>query len=622
MASSQMRSRFIKNVQDAVIRNERGRFRDTSSFITELNKQIDDNMRVLTLNLIKLSRELRENPDDLGLAYRKQWVQTLAENLKTVRTELTSAVVGESMEHFIKTYSTTFDNNIRAFGLEGAFAIPPRKAIVEAVNYPFAGAMWSDRVWTNTNNITTDLQTLITRALMTGDSSVNIAKLIDRGIIKAEQNIKYVTERIVRTETARIRYTADRKFYEEIGLEEVEFCAILDSKTSEACRGYNGEIFKVGQEPKIPVHPHCRSTYLPVVPERDIEEWLEDIRNAKAIDRANQEATEQRKPAKKPTTKKATTKKTGTKKATTKKEKTYEKGKKVFENFGSHTKDTLLEARAKYEAYKETLPRPYHKILDKEMATIDKILKKAKDGDIIVGDSQGWYNLPNNGGELHTYKYSIYNAYNEGKFYVARTSKIPNDEYEDIIKVMHELIESNPRLEGIKLNIDNSVIKKSGRSYTLGNYSPLGDVMNLGTFDKYKTTYEKLGMSKDGADVFYSTLVHELGHRNHNFTSEDKMEGLTLNAEQWELWQKTIDPYYEQYRVNKEPISWGRFNYPINAQDHYRGNDKKHFYQEMWAESHAVLFNTKDEKRDDEIKKLNEYFPDIERVMKELLNSK
>ena len=66
--------------------------------------------------------------------------------------------------------------------------------------------------------------------------------------------------------------------------------------------------------------------------------------------------------------------------------------------------------------------------------------------------------------------------------------------------------------------------------------------------------------------------------------------------------------------VGKE---WHRMNYPINAEDHYRDHSKDHFYQELWAESTAVLQeDVSKEKKEAEIAKLLKYFPKVAEFIK------
>lgn len=49
-----------------------------------------------------------------------------------------------------------------------------------------------------------------------------------------------------------------------------EFSAILDNKTSSVCRSLSGNRYPLGEGPKPPLHPNCRSRLLPVLDEKYI----------------------------------------------------------------------------------------------------------------------------------------------------------------------------------------------------------------------------------------------------------------------------------------------------------------------------------------------------------------
>lgn len=636
MLSSRERKQFIDNIQEAVINNEDRRFNDTSSFLNSLNAEIDRNLRMIRQQYREFRdiKELRSDlgmDRDLGIEYRMRWNRELSEKVRDMRDSITDTIVSGSMEHFINTYTSTYQSNVDSFGFGAFFTLPDKRAIVTAINYPWSDIMWSDRVWNNTHRLTTQLQQSITGGLLRGDSFRNIAKEIDRSLIQTGQKIKYVTERIVRTETARVRYVADTKFYKDIKLEELEFCAIIDNKTSKVCRDNDGKIFAFGKEPPIPLHPHCRSTYLPVVPNRTQEEWLQKINEAKALDNPQPVPT---KGDKKPTTKKTTTKKSTTKKTTAKKDTTKkpkkenDRGTKIAKNTGLVDKKGLEKKRKELQDIIDIgqispTYRSYIPMANTEISKIDKLLAKAKDGDYYADIGTSYYKLQD-GSRLMISDWKKYTSMGNGDYFLNVKSKISKTQKDEIVGFLDSVIKDRPDLHGIKISIDNGVIKNKGRAYTLGGYSPSSDNIRMGTMAKYEEVYKILGYSNpNGSDIFYDTLVHELGHRNHNFYSSDKMEGAVLDTKVWEKWEQKIEPFYERYRKDKEVnfgVEWDRFNYPVNAEDSYKDRLKSHFYKEMWAESHAVIYNTNAPNRAEELAKLNKYFPGIEEFMRDVLS--
>ena len=76
-------------------------------------------------------------------------------------------------------------------------------------------------------------------------------------------------DRLVRTEANFVLNQAEAECYENEGNEEYEYLAVIDSRTSDICRGLNSKRFKV-KDKKVgvnypPMHPYCRSTTIPVI---------------------------------------------------------------------------------------------------------------------------------------------------------------------------------------------------------------------------------------------------------------------------------------------------------------------------------------------------------------------
>lgn len=58
---------------------------------------------------------------------------------------------------------------------------------------------------------------------------------------------------------------AQLQAYENAGIEEVEYCAVLDNKTTKLCESLDGNIYSINEAP-VPVldtHINCRSTLIP-----------------------------------------------------------------------------------------------------------------------------------------------------------------------------------------------------------------------------------------------------------------------------------------------------------------------------------------------------------------------
>lgn len=75
---------------------------------------------------------------------------------------------------------------------------------------------------------------------------------------------RYITERLVRTETAHIHAMADMQAYKDLGIEEYRYLATLDYLTCETCQPLDGKVFKLSEAREginyPTMHPRCRCT--------------------------------------------------------------------------------------------------------------------------------------------------------------------------------------------------------------------------------------------------------------------------------------------------------------------------------------------------------------------------
>ena len=172
----------------------------------------------------------------------------------------------KEVTNYVKSvYETTFKSFQEDIGLKGANTILPLNQIERAIQYPWSGENFSERIWSNRDKLSRVLKTEITQSLIQG---VNPQKLNKR--IREQMGSGYKeTQRLVRTELNYALNEATKIAYEEDEIEEYEFLAEIDNRTSAICEELNGQIFKVKDAvvginyPSM--HPNCRSTTMPVI---------------------------------------------------------------------------------------------------------------------------------------------------------------------------------------------------------------------------------------------------------------------------------------------------------------------------------------------------------------------
>lgn len=147
--------------------------------------------------------------------------------------------------------------------------------IQKTLDYPWSGAMFSDRLWQDKERLGRNLRVGLTQSMILGEGIPQITDRINKGIDTA----RYNAERVARTETKRVTYCAHDDVYKDIGVEELRYrCANGgDSRTCQYCRADNGKVFKRGEEPTLPRHPNCRCVYIPVVSDTFEDNELNDL---------------------------------------------------------------------------------------------------------------------------------------------------------------------------------------------------------------------------------------------------------------------------------------------------------------------------------------------------------
>lgn len=174
-------------------------------------------------------------------------------------------------------YKTSFDVQ-KQVGFTSNFTVLGNQQLERAVQTKWLGDNYSDRIWNNKNSLLQQLDQLIPQQFVRGKGSYAVGKELANRL-----NVNYKNAvRLVRTEMNHISNQATLKSYRDSGVvDEYEFLATLDNRTSEICRELDGKVFKLSEAKAginlPPMHPNCRSTTVPYFPDDDITEPLQRI---------------------------------------------------------------------------------------------------------------------------------------------------------------------------------------------------------------------------------------------------------------------------------------------------------------------------------------------------------
>lgn len=143
-------------------------------------------------------------------------------------------------------------------------------AVIGTIYKQTAGADFSDRIWANVDVLKGELDGELATEIIKGENPRTMAKRL-RGLVNDSiDNDRYATERIARTETARVQTRAALNLYEQYDIKYVKWWA-----EAGACRtcldiyykddGYGVGVYKRSDVPTIPVHPNCCCSLSPYI---------------------------------------------------------------------------------------------------------------------------------------------------------------------------------------------------------------------------------------------------------------------------------------------------------------------------------------------------------------------
>lgn len=152
----------------------------------------------------------------------------------------------------------------------------------KVVNSPWApdGRDFSDRIWTAKEKMVNELQQQITQDLLLGRAPDEAINAMTQFLKDKTHNAKVNAGRLVMTEEAFVASAAQRDAFKDLGVEEYEIVATLDSHTSAICQEMDGKHFPMKDyQPGTtapPFHVYCRSVTVPYFD----DEWAMDGQRA------------------------------------------------------------------------------------------------------------------------------------------------------------------------------------------------------------------------------------------------------------------------------------------------------------------------------------------------------
>ena len=224
-------------------------YADWSDAVNQRMRVYNATMRINRLELIK---------SQIGVHLTEATVQTDA------------ALTNKLSDDYIKECQ-------RQAGIMGVTAQPSmwtRPKVAKIIMAQTQSATFSDRLWANQDALKARLDEVISTGIIQGQDPRKMARRLKSEVKDTVTNQRYVTERIARTESARVQFTAQMNSIKVNGYEYVQWFAEI--KACPECQaierqnnGWGPGVYKISKVPEIPVHPNCRCAISSTVPETD-----------------------------------------------------------------------------------------------------------------------------------------------------------------------------------------------------------------------------------------------------------------------------------------------------------------------------------------------------------------
>ena len=187
------------------------------------------------------------------------------QSLEVMFSKQLGTVTGAMGDVFESGYYHTAYELQKGFNIGWDVAGLDQSQIEKVLAKPWAvdGKNFSERIWGNKQKLISEVHGELTQNIMLG---ADPQKAID-SLAKKMKTSRYNAGRLIMTEEAYFSSAAQKDCFEELGVEQFEIVATLDSHTSDICRSLDGKHFPMKDyQPGVtapPFHVFCRSTTVP-----------------------------------------------------------------------------------------------------------------------------------------------------------------------------------------------------------------------------------------------------------------------------------------------------------------------------------------------------------------------
>lgn len=238
----------------------------------------DARKSVDTFDVQAFSKEAKRMVEEKDFSkYANDRLRTYNATMRINRLEYIKSQVGTELLQLTNDLDADFNKELNNQYMErvkfqsGILGVNVNKSILRimptVINASYHGATWSERLWINNDELKARLDSLLTKSMIQGVGPKELARQLRDQLNKEVKNGRYVTERLMRTETARVQDAASMKIYQKNGIQYVKWIAeVTAEKQCLDIAAENDGIYPIDKAPVIPVHANCRCSKAAYVP--------------------------------------------------------------------------------------------------------------------------------------------------------------------------------------------------------------------------------------------------------------------------------------------------------------------------------------------------------------------
>lgn len=195
--------------------------------------------------------------------YRLNRLQGLHYSMNLKLLELGAIEQDMMKDHLLDTYGKNYSKLMSELRSGNSFNAVNDNVMLNTINTNWVNSEnYSDRIWRNKQRMTLYMQTEFRDAIVRGDNYDSISRIIGRRMEVGHKDAK----RLVFTESSFVLNQSHTKAYIDAGVIRYTISAIRDSRTSQICRGLDGQTFEFkDMEVGVnfpPFHSWCRTTFI------------------------------------------------------------------------------------------------------------------------------------------------------------------------------------------------------------------------------------------------------------------------------------------------------------------------------------------------------------------------